>query len=194
MHAWVAKLTLLVGIVAMIAIRAPYGRKCSQIKVVQSKRGRLEMVLLTLMWFGTVILPLLWIATPLFSFADYPLYPALFICGVIVFLFGLWLFYRSHWDLSTNWSVSLDIRENHRLITSGVYRSIRHPMYAAIFLLAIGQALFVPNWIVGPFNLCAFILMFSLRLGPEERMMCERFGSEYEMYMDNSKRLIPGVW
>ncbi len=71
MQVWIAKLTLLIGIVAMIAIRAPHGRRCSQIKVVQSERGKLETVLLTLMWFGTVILPLLWIATPLLSFADY---------------------------------------------------------------------------------------------------------------------------
>jgi protein-S-isoprenylcysteine O-methyltransferase Ste14 len=112
----------------------------------------------------------------------------------MVFSLGLWLFYRSHKDLSTNWSISLDIREDHRLITSGVYRSIRHPMYAAIFLLAIGQALFVPNWIGGPFNLCAFILMFSLRVGREERMMRKRFGSEYDKYTKVSKRLIPGIW
>ena len=111
-----------------------------------------------------------------------------------MFSLGLWLFYRSHADLSTNWSISLDIRENHTLITSGVYRSIRHPMYAAIFLQAMGQALFVPNWIAGPFYLCAFVLMFFLRVGPEERMMLERFGSDYETYMQASKRLIPGIW
>jgi protein-S-isoprenylcysteine O-methyltransferase Ste14 len=39
-----------------------------------------------------------------------------------------------------------------------------------------------------------FVLMFALRAGPEERMMLERFGSDYESYMNSSKRLIPGVW
>jgi len=194
MNVWIAKITLLVGIVAMIAIRAPHGRKCGKIKVVASKRGRLETVLLTLAWFGTVVLPVLWIATPLVSFADYRLHPAPFCLGIVLYALGLWLFYRSLADLSTNWSVSLDIRENHTLITSGVYRRIRHPMYAAIFLMAAGQALFVPNWIAGPLYLCAFVLLFALRVGPEERMMLERFGSGYESYMQTSKRLIPGVW
>jgi protein-S-isoprenylcysteine O-methyltransferase Ste14 len=47
---------------------------------------------------------------------------------------GLWLFYRSHADLGTNWSITLEIREQHRLITQGVYRRIRHPMYSALGL------------------------------------------------------------
>jgi protein-S-isoprenylcysteine O-methyltransferase Ste14 len=194
MHLWIAKATLILGIVAVVAIRAPYGRRSSQIKVIKSKRGRLEILLLSGMWLGSAILPILWISTPLFSFADYPLHPAQYAAGVVLFSLGLWLFHRSHVDLSTNWSVSLDIRENHALITSGVYRHLRHPMYSAILLQACGQALVAPNWIVGTFYLCAFILMFSFRVAPEEQMMLQQFGDKYEIYMRKSQRLIPGIW
>lgn len=58
--------------------------------------------------------------------------------GVVCLAVGLWLFYRSHADLSTNWSVTLELRENHQLITHGVYRSIRHPMYSAFLLYGVG--------------------------------------------------------
>jgi protein-S-isoprenylcysteine O-methyltransferase Ste14 len=194
MNVWFAKVALLVGIAAMIAIRAPHGHRSAAVKVVESKRGRLEIFLLALMWFGSLIFPLLWIATPLLSFADYPLHLVPLTAGAMVFSLGLWLLYCSHADLSTNWSISLELRENHALVTTGVYRSIRHPMYAAIFLQAIGQALFVPNWIAGPFEFFAFLLMFALRVGPEERMMLARFGTDYENYMRRSKRLIPGIW
>jgi protein-S-isoprenylcysteine O-methyltransferase Ste14 len=194
MNVWFAKIAILVGIAAMIAVRAPHGHRSATVKVVDSRRGPLEIFLLALMWFGSLIFPLIWVATPLLWFADYPLYPAAFVSGVVLFSLGLWLLHRSHVDLSTNWSISLDLRENHTLITNGVYRRIRHPMYAAIFLQAIGQALFVPNWIAGPFELCAFTLMFFLRIGPEERMMLERFGGEYETYMRSSRRLIPAIW
>jgi protein-S-isoprenylcysteine O-methyltransferase Ste14 len=194
MHLLIAKATLILGIVAVVAIRAPYARRSSQIMIIKSKRGRLEIVLLSGMWLGSVILPILWVSTPLFSFANYPLHPARYGVGVVLFSFGLWLFYRSHVDLSTNWSVSLDIRENHALITSGVYRRLRHPMYSAILIQAVGQALVAPNWIVGTFYLCAFILMFSLRVGPEEQMMLQQFGGRYEIYMRESQRLIPGIW
>ena len=194
MHLWIAKATLILDIVAVVAIRAPYGRRSSKLKIIKRERGRLEIVSLSAMWLGSVILPILWVSTPLFSFADYPLRPAQYAAGVVLFSIGLWLFHRSHVDLSTNWSVRLDIRENHALITSGVYRRVRHPMYAAILLQAIGQALVVPNWTVGAFYLFAFMLMFSFRVGSEEQMMLQHFGDEYEIYMRKSQRLIPGIW
>jgi protein-S-isoprenylcysteine O-methyltransferase Ste14 len=52
----------------------------------------------------------------------------------------------------------------------------------------------LPNWIAGPSYLVAMALLFALRVGPEERMMLEEFGSDYEDYRKRSKRLIPGVW
>lgn len=194
MHLWTAKATLILGIAAVAAIRAPHGHRSSQTKIIKSKRGRLEIVLLSLMWLGSVILPILWVATPFFSFADYPLHPALYAAGVLLFSLGLWLFHRSHVDLSTNWSASLNIRENHALITSGVYRRVRHPMYSSILLQAVGQTLIAPNWIVGGFYLCACILMISFRVGPEERMLLQLFGDRYQIYKRKSQLLIPGIW
>lgn len=107
---------------------------------------------------------------------------------------GLWLFYRSHADLGTNWSITLEVREQHRLITTGIYRHIRHPMYSALALYTIGQALVIPNWVAGPSNLIAFAILFLLRVRAEERMMAEGFGDEYVVYAAGTKRLIPGVW
>ncbi len=194
MHLWIPKATLILGIVAVVAVRAPHGFRSSHIKVIKSKRGKLEIVLLSLMWLGSVILPVLWVSTPLLLFADDPLYRTQYAAGVVLLCLGLWMFHRSHVDLSTNWSVSLDIRENHALITSGVYRRLRHPMYSAILLQAVGQALVAPNWIVGSFYLGACILMFSFRVGPEEQMMLEQFGDRYAIYTTKSQRLIPGIW
>jgi protein-S-isoprenylcysteine O-methyltransferase Ste14 len=79
-------------------------------------------------------------------------------------------------------------------VTHGIYRRIRHPMYSAIFLQAIAQALLLPNWVAGPSCLAAFTLMFALRLGPEERMMEDRFGEAYREYRTATKRLVPRVW
>ena len=107
---------------------------------------------------------------------------------------GLWLFYRSHADLGTNWSITLEVREQHHLITQGVYRSVRHPMYLALALYSVGQALIIPNWVAGPSNLVAFAILFALRIRAEERMMVEGFGAEYAAYSMRTKRLIPGVW
>ncbi len=106
-------------------------------------------------------------------------------------LAALWLFWRSHADLGLNWSVTLEIRKEHQLITNGVYRSIRHPMYAAIWLFSLAQALLLANWLAGPAALVTFAPMYLLRTPREERMMCEIFGQEYRDYMARTGRLFP---
>jgi len=141
-----------------------------------------------------MILPLLWVFSPLFAIAEYPLNSVIFAAGVLVAASGLWLFRQSHIELGKNWSISLDLREGHQFVTSGLYRHLRHPMYTSIFLCALGQALVVPNWIVGPANLVAFFVLFAVRVQPEERMMAEKFGDQYRSYLAKTKRLIPGIW
>ena len=190
--AW-AKVAVLLATVAMIAIRAPHGQRSRTVKVAKSHRGRLEFALLTLAWIG-FFLPLIWTFTGLLAFADYPLHPAAFGAGVALLAGGLWLFHRSHADLGTNWSVTLEVREQHRLVTGGVYRRIRHPMYTAFFLYCIGQVLALPNWIAGPSYLVTFGLLYALRVGAEERMMRETFGREYDDYVARTQRLVPGVF
>ena len=64
-------------------------------------------------------------------------------------------------------------------------------MYAAMFLLSIAQVLYLPNWFAGPTYLLTFGLLYLLRVGRKERMMLDRFGSEYEAYMQRTGRLIP---
>lgn len=132
--------------------------------------------------------------TPVLNFADYPLFLISIAVGLALLAATFWLFHRAHTDLGTNWSVSLELRENHQVITQGVYRSIRHPMYTAIFLYALAQTFLLANWIAGPSCLVAFTLMFAWRIRAEERMMRDRFGQAYVEYTAATKRLIPRVW
>jgi protein-S-isoprenylcysteine O-methyltransferase Ste14 len=193
MNPWFAKALILLGSVAIVLIRAPYGGRSRTIPVKKSWKGTAEVILLTIAWVS-FFLTLIWIATPLFAFADYPLHPLLFASGLLCLGLGLWLFYRSHADLGTNWSITLEVRENHQLVTHGVYRWVRHPMYLSLLIYSVGQALVVPNWLVGPSYGIAMALISALRMGPEERMMLEEFEKDYEAYMAMTKRLIPGVW
>jgi protein-S-isoprenylcysteine O-methyltransferase Ste14 len=193
MDPWWAKAAVLLASATMVAIRAPHGQRSRSVKVLESRRGRLELGLLTLAWLGFFV-PLVWVFSPLFARADYPLRPVAFLAGVASLALGLWIFHRSHADLGTNWSLTLELRENHRLVTEGVYRRVRHPMYLGLFVYALGQALVLPNWVAGPSYLVSFGLLFAFRLRPEEVMMRERFGSEYDAYRNRTSRLLPGVW
>ena len=193
MNPWYAKAVLLAASVAMVVIRAPHGQRSRKVKVATSRKGGLEVALLTLAWISFFV-PFVWVFSTVLAFADYPLRPAAFAAGVGFYVAGLWLFHRSHTDLGEFWSITLKVRERHRLVTEGVYRRIRHPMYSALFLYSLGQALAVPNWLAGPSYGAAFGLLFALRITAEERMMRETFPAEYEAYAARTKRLIPGVW
>ena len=160
MNPWIVKPLVLTGTVVLIVIRAPHGRRSRIVKVATSHKTPLETGLLILAWVG-FFLPLIWVASRAFSFAEYALSAGPLVAGVMCLVIGLWL---STADLGTNWSITLEIREQHRLITQGVYRRIRHPMYSALALYSIGQALVIPNWVAGPSNLIAFAILLALRV------------------------------
>jgi len=193
MNPWFAKAVVILATIVMVAIRAPHGHRSRTVKVVKSRKGSLEVVLLILVWVGFFV-PIVWIATPVLASADYPLHPASLIAGSLMLALGLWLFHRSHADLGTNWSITLEVRESHRLVTEGIYRRVRHPMYLALFVYSVGQCLVLPNWLAGPSYLLAMLLLFTLRVGPEERMMREEFGADYDAYASRTNRLVPGIW
>jgi protein-S-isoprenylcysteine O-methyltransferase Ste14 len=119
--------------------------------------------------------------------------PAIAILGIVTLCGALLLFYRSHADLGKNWSISLQIRDEHRLVTSGIYRFIRHPMYTSFFLLAIAQVLLLPNWFAGLAGLVGVTILYAFRVRQEERMMLERFGTDYQAYMARTARVIPWI-
>ncbi len=193
MTPWLAKAIILASSIVMVMIRAPHGQRSRGVKVVRSVRGTLEIALLAVAWLAFFV-PLIWVVAPVLAFADYPLRPIPLFAGIVCLAVGLWLFARSHAELGTNWSITLEVREKHQLVTEGIYRHVRHPMYLALLVYSVGQALVLPNWIAGPSYGAAMALLFALRLGPEERMMLEEFGKDYEAYMRRTKRLVPGVW
>src|SRR4029079_6418907 len=133
-------------------IRAPHGHRSRIVTVATSYKTPLETGLLVLAWVGFFV-PLIWVASPAFSFAEYVLGIGPLVVGVMCLVIGLWLFYRSHADLGTNWSITLEVRAQHRLMTQGVYTGSPHPMYLALALYSAGQALVIPNWLAGPSNL-----------------------------------------
>jgi len=185
------RIAVVLNLLTYVLIRWPHGNRWKTVTVADDRQGRLEFALLVGATLGTTMIPLTWVVLAFPSFANYPLHPIAFGTGVVFAVLGNWVFYRTHADLGLNWSVTLQLRDGHELVTNGIYRRIRHPMYLAMFLQGIGQALFLPNWIAGPAWLMSFGLLYLLRVGKEERMMQDQFGDEYTAYMKQSGRLLP---
>ena len=152
-----------------------------------------EKFLLPLVMIGSLLLPLLYLATPWLGFADYILPTWVHALGAATLALALWLFRRSHADLGLNWSISLELREGHQLIQDGVYRRIRHPMYTAIFLFSIAQGLLLANWLAGWVAFASFFPLYLVRVPKEEQLMLREFGEDYKQYMKRSGRLLPGL-
>lgn len=159
-----------------------------------SGRDTREIVLLAISLAGLGIVPCVYLATRFPRFADYPFHSLQGYAGVAVYGAALWLFHRSHRDLGRNWSVSLDLRQQHTLVTAGVYRLVRHPMYAAFWLMGLAQGLMLPNWIVGPAGLVGFGTLFFGRVRREEAMMIAAFGEDYRAYMRRTARILPWLY
>jgi protein-S-isoprenylcysteine O-methyltransferase Ste14 len=184
-------LIFLGGFIAYLAIRHVHQQRVGKPERVTRRFDGLEKVLLTLVLVGGLLLPVLYLFTPLLNFANYAAPRYLPWAGLPVMVGALCLFHRSHADLGRNWSVSLEVREDHELVTRGVYRRVRHPMYAAIWLFGVAQALFLPNWLAGGGAVVPFALMYVLRVPREERMMLDTFGDVYREYMARTPRLVP---
>jgi protein-S-isoprenylcysteine O-methyltransferase Ste14 len=185
------QLAFLAGFVAYVVIRGAFEARCRGRPVVLSRRDGVERALLALVALGNVLLPVLHLATPWLGFADWALPVPLAWPGAALMVLALWLFWRAHSDLGTHWSVSLELREGHELVRDGVYRRMRHPMYAAIWLFSLAQALLLPNWLAGCSALVAFGAMYGVRVSREERLLHERFGAVWEGYERSTGRLWP---
>ena len=190
---WV-KMVWAIGVVGWFVIRYPHARRSKRTTILRRSDRLRERILLSISLTGLGILPAVYVFVGFHGVADYSFQPWAAWLGTAVFACSLWLFDRTHKDLGRNWSVTLEVREQHRLITRGVYHHIRHPMYSALVLYSLGQALVIPNWVAGPANLVAFTILFTLRVHAEEQMMSDTFGDEYAIYAARTKRLVPGVW
>ncbi|MDM9624783.1 protein-S-isoprenylcysteine O-methyltransferase [Rhizobium sp. S152] len=182
------------GIIAWYVIRFPFERRAKRVRVVSSRRSGNEAVGLASALVGLAVIPGFYVATGVPRALDHPAHIWAVIVGAVVFFSAMWVFRRTHKELGRNWSITLEIREKHKLISGGPYAFVRHPMYTSFMLMGIGQAFLIPNWFAGLAGLLGFAILFFLRVDKEERMMMEIFGAEYGDYMQRTKRLIPYLY
>jgi len=197
----IAFIIFLAATVIWFIIRHPARRGAKKTAVKINARSLREKILMAISFAGLGLIPMSYVIVHLIrprsgflAFAEYAFQPWAAWLGTIVFAVSLWLFRRTHKDLGRNWSVSLDIRETHKLVTQGVYAKVRHPMYSAFWLWAIAQALLLPNWIAGLSGIVGFGTLFFGRVFEEERMMEKAFGTEYRDYMRRTWRILPGIF
>jgi protein-S-isoprenylcysteine O-methyltransferase Ste14 len=112
--------------------------------------------------------------------------------GVVFLVVGWMLAYLANKAITRNWSPSIEKTEEQRLVKSGVYAIVRHPLYLSGLLILIGTNIYFGStwaWLG-----TILILMVTLyRIPKEERQLEIKFGQEYVVYKQQTKAIIPWV-
>jgi protein-S-isoprenylcysteine O-methyltransferase Ste14 len=85
----------------------------------------------------------------------------------------------------------VETHDEHRLVTTGIYAHIRHPIYASLALWAVAQPALLQNLVAGWSGAVAVASIWLLRVPREEKMMLNTFGEEYRQYVSRTGRLLP---
>jgi protein-S-isoprenylcysteine O-methyltransferase Ste14 len=118
----------------------------------------------------------------------------LFAIGVVLIVIGLVIRIQSIWTLKQYFTYSVAKIENHKLIETGLYKSIRHPGYLGQLIIFIGISTLLSNWLSIVFMIIPIAIGYIYRIKIEERFMIEQIGENYLNYKNRTKRLIPMIY
>lgn len=108
------------------------------------------------------------------------------VIGVLCVLGIYWLFS----SIGSGITPTSATRKEHKLVTSGPYRWVRHPLYTVGSSLFIAFGMMADNWFIAALGLLAFIAM-AIRTPKEEANLIAKFGDEYREYMKHTGRFLP---
>jgi len=110
--------------------------------------------------------------------------------GAAVLVACTFLFITVHVQMGENWSPEPEQKARHQLITGGIFRWARHPMYAILLWASVGTLLATLNWLIA---WCVFgaVPLLLWRIETEERILVGLYGEEYHQYCQRVSALGP---
>ncbi|CAF2492696.1 unnamed protein product [Rotaria sp. Silwood2] len=86
-------------------------------------------------------------------------------------------------QLGKFYTYKISIIDDHEMIDTGLYTSMRHPAYAGTFLEFTGAAFLYNHFILSWFISLSYLIVIHKHIKQEEKTLIEEFGSKYEEYM-----------
>ncbi|MFC1650816.1 methyltransferase family protein [Candidatus Latescibacterota bacterium] len=113
--------------------------------------------------------------------------------GLVMYFTGLTIMIVAQITLWKSYSATLVIREDHKLITHGIYRFVRNPIYLGGIFALMG----IPVYCSSPYGLLtmsALIPIILNRIRMEEKLLTEEFGDKHRAYKESVSKLIPFIY
>ena len=120
-------------------------------------------------------------------------FSVLSIIGLALFIIGLSIMIVGQVTLRRNYSGTVAIRVDHQLITHGLYRFTRNPMYLGLIMVAIGLPVYAAS-LYGFLISLVLIPIILNRIRLEEKLLAEEFQDAYQKYKETTKKLIPFIY
>jgi len=134
--------------------------------------------------------------SPAFS----PLIDERYAVNVVLQIFGVgfaavsvWLAMSAVRELGKQWSLQARLTEDHKLVTSGVYQIVRHPIYTAMLGMLVATGIVFSHWIAIAAALVVFLIGTRIRTSIEERLLNDGFGEEFREWKARVPGLIPFI-
>ena len=128
------------------------------------------------------------------EFKHDPSNPMIYI-GVVFIAVGLFFRFSAmiHAGVSFSHRIAEYKKTEHKLVTDGVYKYVRHPSYLGYYLFAIGTQIYLSN-IVSPILFAVVLwLFFNDRIPYEENLLIEFFGNDYIVYREKTRTWLPFI-
>jgi protein-S-isoprenylcysteine O-methyltransferase Ste14 len=117
-----------------------------------------------------------------------------FAIGSILAIIGLIIRVNSILTLKQQFTYTVTKIENHELIESGLYKSIRHPGYLGQLIIFLGISTSLSNWLSILLMMISVLIGYIYRIRIEEKFMIKQMGTNYIDYQKRTKRLIPMIY
>lgn len=149
-------------------------------------------------WVGLILqslgYPIVWIfrRSPVFSpiiDGQYVLHIIFQIFALLLAIWSVWIVMSAIKELGKQWSLQARVLEDHKLITSGVYQIVRHPIYTGMLGMLVATGLTLSNWMAVVVGVIVLTVGTMIRTNFEEKLLHNAFGSEF----DDWKATVPGI-
>ncbi len=115
------------------------------------------------------------------------------IIGAVLASGSVWLALSAIKELGKQWSLAARLTEGHKLITTGVYAIVRHPIYTAMLGMLLATGVVFSHWIALIAAVAVFLVGTRIRTNLEEGLLQDAFGEEFRKWETKVPNLIPFV-